>query len=141
MEDRHSGDCEHPHSSPDGTGYYQLHGPRPNHILNTHRHSLTRRTDSFTSAVGLFYICLYFRALQDINRCFVSAKLHFSITFCGQKLHFSITFRGQKLHFSMISDGQKLHFSKNEAPSSLVHTLPERHFATSRPTVNGMTGR
>ena len=43
MEDGDSGDCEHPHSSPDGTGHYQLHGPRPNRILNRKHTTLNVR--------------------------------------------------------------------------------------------------
>ena len=73
MEDRHSGDCEHPHSSPDGTGYNQLHGPRPNRNLNEQslRLNTTRGLTEILSALFCFiqnasgfshfarFVCLY----------------------------------------------------------------------------------
>ena len=115
-----------------GTTSCMGHGPIAIWSL---RLNTTRGLTDNESCRSFFYICLYFRALQDINRCFVSAKLHFSITFRGQKLHFSITFRGQKLHFSMIFEGQKLHFSKKWSsfePSTHPPWTPLCHFKANR---------
>lgn len=65
MENHPTGAGEHHHSSSDGTGYYQLHGPRTNRILSevksekyasaliTHR----ERTDRSASPLFIYYVC------------------------------------------------------------------------------------